>query len=173
MASPLGLQRPAGIAEAYDIYTSPLRPTPVCRLERVGNLCSNRQRFGNRQARPRAPWAGRKAVGERRPFDQLHHQRAYGISRTLLKAVDVRDVGVIERGQHFRLALEPREAIRVGRQHRGQHFDGHVALQLRVGRAIDLAHAACANSRDDLIGAKASSGNERHAATSLPSASSA
>ena len=51
----------------------------------------------------------RDAIGERRPFDQLHHQRADAAG--FLEAVDLRDVRVIERREHLRFALEPREAI--------------------------------------------------------------
>ena len=41
----------------------------------------------------------------------------------------------------LRLALEARERIRIGAQMRRQDFDRDIAIQLRVARAIDLAHA--------------------------------
>ena len=46
----------------------------------------------------------RNPGGQRLAVDELHHQclRAVG----LLETVDVGDVGVIERGEHFGLALE-------------------------------------------------------------------
>jgi hypothetical protein len=45
-------------------------------------------------------------IGEGRSLDQFHHERADAVR--LFQAVDVRDVGVIERRQQFRLALEAR-----------------------------------------------------------------
>ena len=35
-----------------------------------------------------------------------------------------------------------------------RHFDGDDAVQPRVARPVHLAHAACADGRDDLIGAE-------------------
>ena len=59
---------------------------------------------------------------------------------------------MIERGEQLRFALEPRETIRVADEGVGQHLDRDVAAQLGVARAIDLAHAAGAERRDDFIG---------------------
>jgi hypothetical protein len=50
-----------------------------------------------------------------------------------------------------RLALEPRAAIGVGAEDVGQDLQGDVAPQPAVARAIDLAHAARAERRDDLV----------------------
>ena len=47
------------------------------------------------------------AVGERRSFDQLHHQRGRGTGS--LQAIDRRDVRMIERAENFRLTLEARQ----------------------------------------------------------------
>ena len=41
----------------------------------------------------------------------------------------------------------------------GQDLDRDVAIQLRVARAIDLAHAAGADRHDDFVRAEASAGN--------------
>jgi hypothetical protein len=54
--------------------------------------------------------------------------------------IDLRDVRVIEAGKHLRLAVEAREALRVAREGGRQNLERHVASQLRVARAIDLAH---------------------------------
>ena len=78
----------------------------------------------------------------------------------LLETVDVRDVGMVQRRQRLRFALEPREAIRVGRERLGQDFDGNVPIELRVARAVDLAHAAGANGGEDFIGAEPGAGGE-------------
>ena len=66
----------------------------------------------------------------------------------------MRDVRVIQRGEHLRLALEAREAIGVGGERVGEDLQRDVATELRVARAIDLAHAAGADRGDDLVGAE-------------------
>ena len=81
---------------------------------------------------------GNQAV-ERLALHQLHRQEVDALG--LLDRVDGDDVGVIERGERLRLALEAREALRVARHVGGQDLEGDVASELRVGRAIDLAHS--------------------------------
>ena len=49
---------------------------------------------------------------------------------------------------------------RVCHEHVGQDLDGDVAIEPRVPRLIDLAHAAGAEGGDDLVRAEASAGNE-------------
>jgi len=51
---------------------------------------------------------------------------------------------------HLSLATEPREPIGIVRDGRQQHFDRDVAIQLRIPRAIHLAHSTGAKRRDDL-----------------------
>ena len=58
----------------------------------------------------------------------------------------------------LRLALKPREPLRIGGERLGQDLDRDVAIQLRVARAIDLAHAAGAERRQDLVRAEACAG---------------
>jgi hypothetical protein len=60
---------------------------------------------------------------------------------------------VVERGQHFGFTLKPREPIQISGHRRGQHFDCDLALQVRVGRAIHLAHATGADLRADVVDA--------------------
>ena len=49
----------------------------------------------------------------------------------------------------------PRESVRVYASHTlGQHLQGDVAMQFRVARAVDLAHAARPERGDDLVGAR-------------------
>jgi hypothetical protein len=61
---------------------------------------------------------------------------------------------VIERRQHLCFALKPRQAARVEREQLRLDFQRDVALQPGIARAIDFAHAATANRRDDLIDAE-------------------
>ena len=82
--------------------------------------------------------------------------------------MDRRDVGMVERGQESRLALETRQAIRAAREALGQDFERHVALERRVARAEHLAHAARAQLRQDAIDADAAAQCQRHRAPRLP-----
>ena len=83
------------------------------------------------------------------PVDQLHHQRAHALG--VLEAVDLRDVRMIERREDLRFALEAGETIGIVGEDVRKDLDRDVALQLRVARAIDLAHAARAERSDDLV----------------------
>ena len=80
----------------------------------------------------------------------------------MLESVDLSDVRMVERSEHLCLALEAREPIAVAREMLRQHLDGDIALQLRIAGAIDLAHAAGTERRDDFVRAKAGPGRERH-----------
>ena len=60
----------------------------------------------------------------------------------LLEPVDRGDVRVVEGGEEVRLALEAAEALGVLRDLGRQHLDRDVAAEVRVGGAVDLAHAA-------------------------------
>jgi hypothetical protein len=60
----------------------------------------------------------------------------------LFNAVDVRDPGVIERGEELRLPLEPCHAAGIAGESLGQNLQRDLAFQLRVPGAVDLAHAA-------------------------------
>ena len=44
----------------------------------------------------------------------------------------------------------------------GEDLDRDVAVEPRVARPVDLAHSAGAERRQDLVGAEAGSGSERH-----------
>ena len=96
-------------------------------------------------------------VRERLALDELEDQEADAVR--FFEAVDRADVRVIQRGEHPRLALEAREAIRVARERAGQDLDRDVAPELRVVRLVHLAHAARAEQRLQLIAAE---GRARH-----------
>jgi hypothetical protein len=51
---------------------------------------------------------------------------------------------MVERCEYFRLTLEPAYALLITRELLRQNFDRHFTFELRVPRAIDLAHAALA-----------------------------
>ena len=79
-------------------------------------------------------------LGERLSFHQLENQRVNAL--VLLQPVDGRDIGMIERRQRTRLALEARQPIRVGSKRRRQHLERDVSTQLEIVGAIHLAHTA-------------------------------
>jgi hypothetical protein len=68
---------------------------------------------------------------------------------------------MIQRRQRLRFTLETRDAIAVGRHGVGKDFQGDTATELRVARAIDFAHPARTNEREDFVDAKSRSGRER------------
>jgi hypothetical protein len=63
---------------------------------------------------------------------------------------------VLELGDLLRLALEAFPQAWIAAPLSGQHFDGDVSLEAGVPGFVDLAHAALAEQRDDLVGTKAS-----------------
>ena len=72
----------------------------VSRLESLGELTCDLQRLGTRNR------SSRKAIGERRAFDQLEDQCEPAVD--LFDAVDCGNVGMIERGEQARFAFEAR-----------------------------------------------------------------
>ena len=58
---------------------------------------------------------------------------------------------MVQRGEELRFACEAGEAFRIAAERVGDDLDRDVAPQFRVARAIDFAHAASAQRRDDLI----------------------
>ena len=65
--------------------------------------------------------------------------------------VNVRDVGMIQRGGGLGFALEAFHAAAILRHGGRKHFQRDVAVQARVGGEIDLTHAAFTQARDDAV----------------------
>ncbi len=118
--------------------------------EAFGDLPSDGKRLVDRKR------AAGNAVGQRLALDEFHHQGA------ILDSVDLRDVRVVERSEHLRLALEARQALRVGSKEVGQDLDRDLAVQARVARSIHLTHAARAQRADDFVGADPRAWGQRH-----------
>ena len=76
--------------------------------------------------------------------------------------MDVRDVGVIQRGQKLRLTLEPREAIGIAGKESREDLDRDVAIQLLVAGTIHLSHSAFAKFGENVIWPDRASNAERH-----------
>ena len=98
----------------------------------------------------------RKRPLERSALDELHHQRS------VFDAVNLSDVGMIERGQHFGFALEAGQSFGVFSEGVGLDFDRYFAIKLGVAGAIHLTHAARAERREDFVGAKMSPSGKGH-----------
>jgi hypothetical protein len=122
-------------------------------LERAHDLPRHVDRFLERDCVLRDP------IGQRRALDELEDQRAYSARPFLpLQPVDLRNVRMVQRREDLSLALESREPVGVVGERRGENFQRDVAVERRIPRAIDLAHAACAEDADDLIDADARAG---------------
>ena len=112
-------------------------------LERLGDLPRDGDRLGDGQPSPL------QALGQVLPFHQLEDEE--GPAVRFFEAVDRRDVRVVERGEQLRFASESGQALGIGRHLEGQHLDRHLAVELRVGRAVDLSHTAGADRLDQAI----------------------
>src|ERR1700676_1641755 len=108
-------------------------------FERVGDLVGDAE-SGVERHRP----FGRLAL------DILHYQ-VIGAD-----VVNLADIRMIERGDGFGFALEALRELG------GGNLDSYVAIQARIARAVDLAHAARADGRENLIGAQVVAGGEGH-----------
>ena len=127
-------------------------PLLVGRFERLRNLPRDRQRLVERD-RP-----ARDALRQIVALDQFHHEGRD--APALFEAVDAGDVGMVQRREHFRFALETREPIVVSGERWRQDLDRDLAFQPGVGRPIDLAHAPFADLGGDFVDAEAGAGSE-------------
>src|SRR6185295_7984090 len=95
---------------------------------------------------------------------ELHREeadRGRGTLRPrLLEREEAGDVGVRERGQELRLALEPLEPRGIGSEGVRQQLERDAASEARVGRLPHLAHAAPAEGSLDLVGTEARAGGD-------------
>ena len=60
-----------------------------------------------------------------------------------------------------RFAFEPHQPIGIGGERRWQHFDRDIAIQLRIARAIHLAHAARTEGGEDFVRTETRAGGQR------------
>ena len=88
-------------------------------------------------------------VGQRLSVDQFHGQEVH--AGFLVQPVDGGNVRVVERREQFGFALEPREPLRIVRKCLGQDLDRDLAIERRVDRFPDNAHAARAEAFDEAV----------------------
>jgi hypothetical protein len=112
----------------------------------VGDLRGEFRRLAGRQRAVREPLAQGLALEE-------FHDGVGGVSLSA-EVEDGEDVRVRKRRHGLCLAPEPREGRRLRGERLGQDLGRDVAIQLRVARTVDLAHAPRAERREDLEHAK-------------------
>jgi hypothetical protein len=76
----------------------------------------------------------REAIRERRPFDQLEHERRAAVR--VLESEDRADVPVVERGEELRFTLE----ACAGDVDRADRVTGRAARRDRCGRTTERPH---------------------------------
>src|SRR4051794_27168119 len=131
----------------------------VRRFECVRDLLRHRQRLVDRNR------AARDALRQIVALNEFHDEG--GEVWSLFEAVDRGDVRMIEGREDFGFPLKAREAIRIACNRGGQHLDRHRTFEIAVGRAIDLAHAASTDLRDDFVDAEAGAGSQSQTAGSI------
>ena len=82
-------------------------------------------------------------------------------------AINLRDVGVIERSENLRLTLEPGQTIRIVAENVGHNLDGNVTSKLRVVRSEHNAHSAFAERRLDLVASDSCANCKSHEVAGL------
>jgi hypothetical protein len=75
---------------------------------------------------------------------------------------DGEDVGVVQGGDGLGLTLEATEAVGIGRDLGTEDLEGHLPLQAGIPGAVDLPHSSRPEGLEDLVGAEACSGGNRH-----------
>jgi hypothetical protein len=87
---------------------------------------------------------------------QLHHESVDSLG--VFEPVNLRNVGVVQRRQGPRLALETRNAVGIRSKRLRENFDRDIAVEPSVPRPVDLAHAAGADRRQDFVNAETCAG---------------
>ncbi len=137
------------------------------RFEGLGDLFRDGKRVVDRDR------AVRDAIRQRGPFDELEDPRsdraalALGFGFGFFRPVDVPDVGVVQGGEELGFALEAGEAIGIGRERVWQDLERHVAVELRVAGAVDLAHTAVADLAGNGVRTEAVTDGQSHGRVSL------
>src|SRR5438552_7373449 len=117
----------------------------------------------------RGKGARAQALPQRLPFEQLLDD----VGRTTVrpKIVNGNDIGMVELACGARFLLEASQTVGVLGEGFWQDFDGDLATQAGVPRAVHLTHPARAQRCDDLVRTEFSSGTE-HSDLSLHSGTS-
>ena len=93
--------------------------------------------------------------------EQLHDEE-FMVVRGRADIVDRADVGMLKRRDGPRFSLEPFARRSGSDEILREHFDRNVSIKAGIVRTINLAHAAFAYRRNDVIWAEFVSWRERH-----------
>ena len=172
-----GWRRELGQAEVEDLDAVLRRDEDVRRLQvamddallvgcaqPVRDLRAEVERAAQRQPSPR------QQPVERRAVEELGND--VGEAALDADVEDRDDVGVVEGGRGPGLLLEPAQAVGVVGHLGGQHLDRDLAIEALVVSAVDLAHPAGPEWRDDLVRAEARAWGQRHGVIILGSGTS-
>src|ERR1700693_363277 len=129
-------------------------PVAVRRVERSRHLDPDRKKLRERKRTFVQP------IGERLTFEQLHDEVLDAVLRA--HVVNGADMRMRERRDRSCLAFESSLQVRAVREMGREDLDRHISSETRVLRFVDLPHPARAERREDLVGAEARPGGERH-----------
>jgi hypothetical protein len=82
--------------------------------------------------------------------------------RALFEAVDLRNVGMVERRKRLRLVFEPGQPIGIVDQRVGEDFDRDLPIEMEITGAVDLTHAAGTERILDHVRTESGTGRQRH-----------
>ena len=135
---------PCTVSIRFDGFEIAMHDAAAMRfVQRLHDLVRALQQLARREA----AFAGHAI--QRPALDELHDDEAAAL--VLAHFVDLADEGVIERGGGQRLATQPLAGVRMVLHALRQHLDGDLALEDRVVRKVDLAHAALAHEALDAV----------------------
>jgi hypothetical protein len=97
-------------------------------------------------------------------LNKLHDEGRRGSGS--FEAVDLCDVRMVQRSERLGFALKARKALRIRSEGIRNNLNRHLPTEGRICRTIDLAHAAGADGRDDLVWSEACTGTEGHRVSS-------
>ncbi len=113
-------------------------------VERAGNLSPILKHLRRRQR------TFFQSLGQRLSLQVFHDNEINSVVGADI--VQRADIGMIQAGNNFGLALEALPPGRVVSKMRGKNLDSHSPVQARVSRPIDFPHSTGAQRSDDLIG---------------------
>ncbi len=108
-------------------------------VEAIADFCTNLQYLVTGKG------ASPQAVSEGFALQKLHDQKIDAV--VLADVVKGADVGIVQRRDGLRLALEALPGFRVVRKVSWQDFDRYRAVQASIAGAINLSHSASAEGR--------------------------
>ena len=129
-------------------------PLPVRHGQGLGDL------LGVSQGQVQGKRALLEALGQRLALEALHDEECHAV--LLADVVEGADVRMAQPGDGPRLALEALEPVGLLGRRGGKNLEGDGAVEPRVPRAVDLAHASRAQGREDLVRAEARPGRKWH-----------